>query len=449
MPATTELDLIIVGGGIGGVICLKYARDAGLRALLLERAGRVGGIWRDLPPWQDIQFRKEDWTLGDVPIDGVDQGSILRNIEAWVDRFGLAPMIRLNSPVTDAKADEHGWSVTAGLATFRCRYLVAANGGHGRPQVPAVERVDSEIDDRNSWTLASAEHLCGRRVTVVGGGASAYDLLDLCFDHGARSIAWAHRSTKWMRPTLKPKHLGNDMRQLAKLQMLGLPVPLINWLINRDLRARYAKSGLLEIMPDGRFDLRRHQLIPGRRGMVRNFDRIERHRAQVQALRGRTVCLSDGAQIEADRLLWGTGYTADFDFLGVSAISSAGSLNELGRRCYSGFRSMDAPNLFLLAPAVLETNTSTPWAYAHGSSGLRGAATVRSRSALRDREAAGSAGSSQLSPWVVCEVSRARVAASPITSHAASLRITPIVGAKRCARDRTCNALINCVAANW
>jgi hypothetical protein len=29
------------------------------------------------------------------------------------------------------------------------------------------------------------------------------------------------------------------------------------------------------------------------------------------------------------------------------------------------FLSSDAPNLFLLAPGVLETNTSTPWAYAH------------------------------------------------------------------------------------
>ncbi|MEO5766246.1 MAG: NAD(P)-binding protein [Casimicrobiaceae bacterium] len=80
-----------MGGGIGGVICLKYAKDAGLKTLLLERRERIGGLWRDLPSWQDIQFRKEDWTLGELPLSGEDQASILRNIEAWVERFALSP----------------------------------------------------------------------------------------------------------------------------------------------------------------------------------------------------------------------------------------------------------------------------------------------------------------------------------------------------------------------
>lgn len=64
------LDLVIVGGGIGGIICLKYAKDAGLNALLLERGDRIGGLWRDLPAWQDIQFRKEDWTLATCRLPG-------------------------------------------------------------------------------------------------------------------------------------------------------------------------------------------------------------------------------------------------------------------------------------------------------------------------------------------------------------------------------------------
>ena len=108
-----ERDLIIVGGGIGGVISLKYAKDAGLDAIPLESGVSVGGLWRDLPAWQDIQFRKEDWTLGDLPIAGEDQVSILANIRGWAERFGLSPSIRLNARVNSARTSDGGWHVDA------------------------------------------------------------------------------------------------------------------------------------------------------------------------------------------------------------------------------------------------------------------------------------------------------------------------------------------------
>jgi cation diffusion facilitator CzcD-associated flavoprotein CzcO len=360
-----QLDLIIVGGGIGGVICLKYAKDAGLKTVLLERRERIGGLWRDLPSWQDIQFRKEDWTLGDLPLSGEDQPNILRNIEAWVERFDLSAQIRLNAPVTRARPGESGWHVTTDSGAYEAKWLIAATGGHNRPRVPEVERSESSIVEYHSSALQVPEHLRDKRVAVVGGGASAYDLLDLCFAHGARSVAWIYRSAKWMRPTRQLKYFGTDMRLLAKYQMLGLPMSTINRLINKDLRARYAKAGIEEIMPDGEFDLRRHQLIPGRSRMIANFRFIERHRGEVQSLRGNTIDLSDGAKIESDLLLWGTGYDFELGYLDVEAIAKASSLNDLSAHCYSGFRSADAPNLFFLAPGVLETSTSTPWAYAH------------------------------------------------------------------------------------
>lgn len=282
MNAIENLDLLIVGGGIGGVICLKYARDAGLNALLLERRERIGGLWRDLPSWQDIQFRKEDWTLGDLPLAGERQPDILGNIEAWVERFDLVSDIRLNESVTSARPSENGWRLTTDSATYDAKWLIAATGGHNRPIIPSVERIDSSIIEYHSSALRDPEVLRDRHVTVVGGGASAYDLLDLCFAHGAGKVTWIYRSTKWMRPTRK-KHLGIDMRVLARYQMLSLPARMVRRLANKDLRARYAKAGI----------------------------------------------------------------------------------NEISRRCYSGFLSADAANLFLLAPGVLDTNTSTPWAYAH------------------------------------------------------------------------------------
>jgi cation diffusion facilitator CzcD-associated flavoprotein CzcO len=358
-------DLIIVGGGIGGVIALKYAMGAGLRAVLFERNTGVGGIWRELPAWQDIQFRREDWTLGDLPLDGESQPHILRNIEAWVDRFGLAPAIRLGEAVTRADVVPEGWRVTTGSGVYRARWLIAATGGHNRPVIPEVERTAPTLVEYHSSALRDPEELRGRRVTVVGGGASAFDLLDLCFSHAASHIAWVYRSTKWMRPTRQKKYFGTDMRLMARHQMLGRPIAEVNRRANETLRARYVRAGLEAILPGRDFDIRRDQLIPGRPGMIRGFDRIDRHRGEVRAIRGRTVQLADGGELETDLLLWGTGYATDLGYLGVPAFSAPGGLNEIAARCYSGFRSADAPNLFFLAPGVLETNTSTPWAYAH------------------------------------------------------------------------------------
>ena len=361
------MDLVIVGGGIGGVICLKYATAARLSTILLERKDGVGGIWRDLPSWQDIQFRKEDWTLGDLPIAGEDQASILGNIQSWVDRFDLASSIRCNAEVTSARWVGDAWEIVAGGEIYRCRYLIAATGGHNRPVVPRIKRLQSAIQEYHSSALADPGELSGRDVVVVGGGASAYDLLDLCFSHNAQRVVWIYRSLRWMRPTRKAKYFGTDMRELGKRQMLGASVARLNRAIDEDLRRRYRKAGIAEILPEQGFDLRRHQLIPGRRGMIASFDRIERHRGEVSRIEGRTVVISDGQATGCDLVLWGTGYDVDLGYLQVGALSDVHRLDQLASHCGTLFLSLDAPNLFFLAPAVLETSTSTPWAYAHAA----------------------------------------------------------------------------------
>ena len=71
-PSNRLFDVAIVGGGLAGVVALAYARRAGLDAIVLESQGRIGGLWRDLPAWQDIQISPVDWALGDLPIDGAE-----------------------------------------------------------------------------------------------------------------------------------------------------------------------------------------------------------------------------------------------------------------------------------------------------------------------------------------------------------------------------------------
>jgi hypothetical protein len=365
-----QVDLVIVGGGIGGVICLKYAKSAGLNALLLERKSRVGGIWRDLPSWQDIQFRKEDWTLGSVPMAGEDQASVLGNIQAWVEQFDLQSSIRLNAEVSSARQSGNGWEISVGPQTYSSQYLVAATGGHNRPIIPTPERLRSAVREYHSSTLNDPTELSGKDVVVVGGGASAYDLLDLCLENNARRIEWSYRSLKWMRPTQQRKYFATDMRLLAKQQMLGVPISKLNQLINKDLRSRYSKAGIQDIMPDYDFDFRYHQFIPGRRGMIKNFSRITRHQAEILRIDDKTVTFSDGSSTAADFILWGTGYEVDLGYFEAAALSRIKRLDELSRRCGALFRSLDAQNLFFLAPGVLESSGSTPWAYAHAAKSI-------------------------------------------------------------------------------
>ena len=362
-----EYDLLIVGGGIGGVIGLHYAKKAGLKVLLLEKEAVVGGLWAQLPAWQDIQFHQKDWTLGDLPIDGTDQASIVRNIQAWVDKFSLAPLIRLNTPVTKAQATTSGWQVSTPGGVYCSRYLLASTGVYNRPVIPQVERQHSAVEEFHSSALRDPCGLTDKDVVVVGGGASAYDLLDLCFEYKARSVAWVYRSLKWMVPTRKPKYLASDLRGWSKQQMLGVSVEQMNLDINQDLLGRYEKFGLQELLPQGRFDLGRHQMIPGRCRMIANFAKIKRHRGGIARLAGRAVHLSSGTQFDADVVLWGTGYELDQTYFDSPVLAKTTRTEALAARCGSLFRSLDAPKLFFLAPSLLESSTSSPWAYAHAA----------------------------------------------------------------------------------
>jgi cation diffusion facilitator CzcD-associated flavoprotein CzcO len=330
----------------------------------------VGGLWRDLPAWQDLQIRKEDWTLGDLSIAGEDQASVLANIREWVDRFELAPWIRLRTRVTSARPTDGGWTVRADGYTARSRFLIAATGGHNRPVVPKIDRALSTLTEYHSSTFHHPAELTGKDVVVVGGGASAFDLLELCLEHKARSVTWVYRSLKWMLPTRRKKHDASNLRSLARMQMLGTSLATLNKRANQDLLARYKKAGLEELTPEEPIDLGRQMLIPGRRRLVEELAHIARHRCEIVRIQGDAVWLSSGESCRADLVLWGTGYETDLSYLEAGNLSRLNSLEAIGKRCGSHFLALDAPNLFILGPGVLETITSTPWAYAHAAKSI-------------------------------------------------------------------------------
>ncbi len=348
--------------GIAGLIHLHYARAAGLDALVLEAGPRLGGLWRVLPAWQDIQISPADWAVCDLPLEGPLQPQILANIHAWADRFALHDGIRCDSPVRRARHDGMCWVLETPQGEVRARHLVAASGGHNLPLIPPVAGRDSRVREWHAAALHDPAQLAGRDVMVVGGGASAFDLIDQALAHGARRTVWVYRSPRWFTPTTRPKAIAGSVRPFAKMQVGGLSAAQQNAAIRADMVARYAKFGLQAIQPERPVDVRHDQLIPGRPRLIEHFARLQRHPGTVQAIDGGHVLLSDGSRHEVDVLLWGTGYGTDLRWFDEPAIAAIGSVNELCRRCGCIFRSLDAPDLYF--PGVgLDGIGAAPWAY--------------------------------------------------------------------------------------
>ncbi len=304
MHDETPLDLAIVGGGLAGLIHLHYARRAGLRALVLERESSVGGLWRRLPAWQDLQVSPADFVVGGFALEGPMQPQVLAYVESWVDRFGLADGIRLNSAVHRARHTGSCWELDTAAGTVRSRHLVAATGGHNTPMIPSVRRQDTSVREFHSSALRDPELLSDRDVMVVGGGASAFDLLDLCLAQGARRTAWVYRDVRWFSPTRKPKSIAGTVRPFARLQAEGATVAQQNAAIESGLVGRYAKFGIEAIQPKRSLDVRRDQLIPGRARMLVDFDALERYPgATIASIADHEVTLSDGTRVTTDVVL--------------------------------------------------------------------------------------------------------------------------------------------------
>lgn len=363
MNAPPTLDVAIVGAGLAGLIHLHFARRAGLHARVFDAQPAVGGLWRWLPAWQDIQISPVDWTVGDVPVAGAMQPDILANIESWVTRFGLQDGLGLGTPVR-AVHDGTAWVLQTPAGPVRARHLVAATGAHNRPVLPSARRDEVTLRELHSSALQEPSALRGQNVLVVGGGASAFDLIDQALEHGAARVQWVHRGLKWFLPTTKPKHIAGSVRGFSRLQMSGMSLDQQNEAMRADMLGRYAKFGIQALQPSQPYDVRHDQLIPGRPRLLEHFASIARHPGTVEAIAGRTVTLDDGTRLDADMLLWGTGYTLDLGWIDVPGLAELHTVNALVGRCGCIFRSLDAPDLYF--PGVgLDGVGATSWAYAH------------------------------------------------------------------------------------
>src|SRR3569833_3465206 len=177
------LDATVVGAGFSGLCAGVQLREAGFRDfLILEKADRVGGTWRENAyPGAACDVPSHLYSYSFAPNPHWSrayggQAEILAYLESVADRFGLRPHLRFNHAVTEAQFDELTgvWHVRTDHGDFTARALMLGNGALHIPQLPDVPGLDRITGAKfHSARWDHSYDLKGKRVAVVGTGASA------------------------------------------------------------------------------------------------------------------------------------------------------------------------------------------------------------------------------------------------------------------------------------
>ncbi len=201
------VDVVVVGAGFAGLGVLGALHRAGRDdVVVIERADDVGGTWRDNTyPGVACDVPAHLYSYAAHPHAGWSQTfaegheiqRYLREVAA-----GLDDRIRLRTPLVGAEwdADDSTWRIDTGADVLRARSLVLACGRLTEPHVPAIDGLESFAGPL--FHSARWDHdvdLAGKRVAVVGTGASAVQLVPELARRAAH-VTLFQRTPAWIVP---------------------------------------------------------------------------------------------------------------------------------------------------------------------------------------------------------------------------------------------------------
>ena len=398
----TEFRVAIIGAGMSGLAAAFRLQQAGIPFVVLEKNAEVGGTWYenrypgcrvDVPNhYYSYSFaQKDDW-----PQRFSTQEVLLDYFRGCADELGLRDAIRFETEVVEAVFDEErcAWVLTVESADGRrerleANAIVSAVGQLSRPKMPEIEGIERfEGPSFHSAEWDEGVELAGKRVAVIGTGASAAQFVPIVAEQAA-SLAVFQRTAPWLLPS-------EDYHEAVPegLQWMCAHLPFYAawyrfWLfwsgaegllgcvdvdaawphpqratgpmndMIREFLTEYLKQqcdgdeALFEqMLPDYPPLSKRFVRDNGAWPETLKRDDVRLVTEGIDRMTARGILLASGEEIEVDVIVYGTGFTAS-DFLTPMKVVGRGGrdLHETWNgdaRAYLGITVPHFPNLFLM-----------------------------------------------------------------------------------------------------
>ncbi|MGW4335778.1 flavin-containing monooxygenase [Rhodococcus koreensis] len=211
-PAPEGFSVLVVGAGMAGICAAVRLQEAGVPFVVVEKGEDVAGVWRqnkypgcgvDTPSHlYSYSFAQGDWQHYFGKKDEVE--GYFRRV---AKDFGIYDRIRFQTKVDETRYDENGqrWVTTLRLPDgttekIESNVVISAVGAFGQPKWPDIEgfaQFGGEVLHSAQWD--ESIDLEGKRVAVIGNGASAMQLVPAIVDQVA-SLTVFQRSKQWAAP---------------------------------------------------------------------------------------------------------------------------------------------------------------------------------------------------------------------------------------------------------
>lgn len=198
-PIEEELDVVIIGGGFGGLVAGARLRDAGLDDVrIIERAGDFGGTWYwnrypgaqcDVESYIYLPLLEE---VGYIPKEKYSyQPEIFAHAQRIGKHYDLYKRACFQTQVTEQRWDEptKRWVISTNRGDkFSARFVIASTGPLNRPKLPGIPGIESfkgATFHTSRWDYGytggspsgNLENLKDKRVGVIGTGATSVQIV--------------------------------------------------------------------------------------------------------------------------------------------------------------------------------------------------------------------------------------------------------------------------------